>query len=88
MGGVVGALGVGVFASAAINSAGANGLLHGNAHLLIPQLIAIGTVIGYSFTVSYLLLKVIDITLGLRVSEEQEELGLDLTQHSEAGYAW
>ena len=87
-GGVVGALGTGVFASLAVNAAGANGLLHGNPHLMVVQLIAIGATAAYSFTASFVLLKVIDWVCGLRLSEEHEEMGLDLTQHSEAGYAW
>jgi Amt family ammonium transporter len=87
-GGIVGALGTGIFAVAAVNSAGANGLLHGNPHLLLVQAIAIVSVIAYSFTASFIILKVIDWVMGLRVSEEHEEIGLDLTQHSEAGYAW
>jgi len=88
VGGIIGALGTGVFASLAVNAAGANGLVYGNVHLLLMQAVAVGAVIGYSFTVSFVLLKVIDFAWGLRVSEEHEEVGLDLTQHSEAGYAW
>ncbi len=88
VGGVVGALGTGVFASLAVNAAGANGLLHGNAHLVLVQAVAISAVLTYSFAVSYGLLRAIDAAFGLRVSEEHEEIGLDLTQHSEAGYAW
>ncbi len=88
VGGVVGALGTGVFASLAVNAAGANGLIHGNGRLVLVQALAVGVVIAYSFAVSYGLLKLIDAVFGLRVSEEHEEIGLDLTQHSEAGYAW
>ncbi len=88
VGGVIGALGTGVFASLAINGAGANGLIYGNVHLLLMQAVAVGAVILYSFTVSFVLLKLINHFCGLRVTEEHEEVGLDLTQHSEAGYAW
>ncbi len=88
VGGIVGALGTGLFAVAAVNPAGANGLLLGNPHLLLVQAIAVVSVIAYSFTASFIILKVIDWVMGLRVSEEHEEIGLDLTQHSEAGYAW
>ncbi len=88
VGGTIGAIGTGLFASLAINAAGANGLVYGNPRLVMLQLIAIGATIAYSFTASYVILKVIDLVCGLRVSEEHEEIGLDLTQHSEAGYAW
>lgn len=87
-GGVIGAIGTGLFASAAINAAGANGVLLGNPHLLVIQLTAIGATIGYSFVITYLLLKLVDRTIGLRVAQEHEEVGLDLSQHSESGYAW
>ncbi len=87
-GGVIGAIGTGLFASAAVNAAGANGVFLGNLHLLLIQLIAIGATIGYSFIVTYLLLKLVDRTLGLRVAQDHEEIGLDLSQHSESGYAW
>jgi Amt family ammonium transporter len=87
VGGIIGALLTGVFASIVINSAGANGLVHGNASLLIKQLIAVGTTVGYSFIASFIILKVINAVMGLRVSEEDEVTGLDLSLHSETGYA-
>ncbi|HEY3374901.1 MAG TPA: ammonium transporter [Candidatus Aquicultor sp.] len=87
VGGVTGALLTGVFATTVINSAGANGLLHGNPGLLVKQLIAVAVTIGFSFIGSFAILKVIDLVMGLRISEEDELTGLDLTQHAENGYA-
>ena len=87
-GGIVGAVLTGVFASAAVNSAGANGLVFGGPGLLVTQLAAVGATAGYSFLVTLILLKVLDWSLGLRVSDEHEQLGLDVSQHSESGYAW
>jgi Amt family ammonium transporter len=89
VGGTTGALLTGVFASKAINPAGSNGLLHGgSASVLGIQAAAVVATIVYSFTVSFILLKVVDAVVGLRVSEEEEETGLDLSQHSEVGYAF
>lgn len=86
VGGTWGAIATGLFASIAINSAGANGLFHGNAALLGKQLIAIVSVMAYSFIVTFVLLKVINIFTPLRVSKADEETGLDLSQHGEVGY--
>ena len=87
LGGTLGALAVGIFASKSINPAGANGLLYGNANLLFIQFEAIAVTWVYSFAVTYLLFKVLDATMGLRVSPEEELVGLDLSQHGEAAYA-
>jgi Amt family ammonium transporter len=87
-GGIVGAILTGVFASVAVNSGGANGLLFGNGNLLLAQLTAVGATVAYSFLVTLALLKIIDWTFGLRVTHEHEEVGLDVSQHSESGYAW
>jgi Amt family ammonium transporter len=70
----------------AVNPAGADGLFHGNAALLWTQSKAVIVTAGYSFVASLLLLKLVDALLGLRVSEENERIGLDLTEHSEAAY--
>ncbi len=86
VGGVWGALATGLFASTAWNSGGADGLFYGNFHQFVIQAIGVGASIGYSFVVSFVILKVVDILLGLRVSEEEEVQGLDITQHSEIGY--
>jgi Amt family ammonium transporter len=87
-GGVAGAVLTGLFATVAVNAAGANGLFHGNPGLLVTQLTAVGATMGYSFGVSFVLLKLVDWVVGLRVSAEHEEIGLDVSQHSETGYAW
>ncbi|HUQ97302.1 MAG TPA: ammonium transporter [Chitinophagaceae bacterium] len=83
VGGMVGMLMTGLFATKAINSAGADGLFYGNASFLLTQLKAIGIVVAYSFTVSYGIFKFINFILPLRVSSEDELLGLDETQHNE-----
>lgn len=83
VGGMVGMLMTGLFATKAINSAGADGLFYGNASFFLTQLKAVGIVVAYSFTVSYGIFKFIDFILPLRVSTEDELLGLDETQHNE-----
>jgi Amt family ammonium transporter len=86
VGGTWGALATGLFASKAINDAGADGLFLGNPGLLGIQIIAVLSTWVYAFVVTLILLKILDWTMGLRVSEEDEENGLDLSQHSETGY--
>ena len=85
VGGIWGALATGIFASSVVNPAG-NGLLNGNPHQLVVQAIGVGTTIAYSVVVTFIILKVIDVIIGLRVSSDDETQGLDLTQHSEVGY--
>jgi ammonium transporter, Amt family len=87
VGGTVGALLTGVFASVAINPAGADGLLAGNSGLLLKQLAGVGATVGYAAVMTFVILKVVDVLFGgLRVKEQQEEEGLDLTQHGELAY--
>lgn len=86
VGGTFGAIATGVFASKAINAAGADGLIYGNLSLLVIQVLSVVSTWVYSFVVTLVILKILDWTLGLRVSEEHEINGLDLTQHGEAGY--
>ncbi|MEJ2314272.1 MAG: ammonium transporter [Nitrospirota bacterium] len=86
VGGIWGALATGIFATVAVNPAGANGLLAGNPSLLKAQAIAIAATIVYSGVVSLIILKAIDLVMGLRVDDEQEVQGLDLSQHGENGY--
>jgi ammonium transporter, Amt family len=89
VGGMVGALLTGIFADTLINGAGVDGLLTGGgAALLGKQVVAIGATLLFSGVGSFLLLKLVDATVGLRVTEEDEISGLDLSQHSEAGYAF
>ena len=86
VGGIFGALATGLFATVAVNSAGADGLFYGNPAQLWVQTKAVLVTIGYSFVVSYVLLKVLDKLMGLRVADHDERVGLDLTQHKEAAY--
>jgi Amt family ammonium transporter len=89
VGGIVGALLTGVFADTAFNSAGFDGLMAGGGlSLLGKQVVAIGATLAFSLGASVVLLKIVDATIGLRVTEEEEMSGLDLTQHAEAGYAF
>lgn len=83
IGGMVGMLMTGIFASKAVNPAGADGLFYGNPAFFLIQLKAMLIVVAYSFTVSFIIFKFISFILPLRVSEEEEELGLDATQHDE-----
>src|SRR3989338_2662813 len=87
VGGTWGALATGLFATTAINSAGADGLFFGNPALLGKQIVAVLATMIYAFVVTLILLKVLDWVMGLRVSQEEETEGLDLTQHGESGYS-
>jgi Amt family ammonium transporter len=86
MGGTWGALATGIFASAAVNSAGANGLLYGNPMLMVKQLLAVAIVWVFSFGMTFALGKLVDVTVGLRVTPTEETLGLDISQHGEKAY--
>lgn len=86
VGGTWGAIATGLFASTAINSAGADGLFHGNPILLLKQLLAIVTVGAFSFVMTFILLKITALITPLRVSKDDEDTGLDLSQHGEVGY--
>jgi Amt family ammonium transporter len=87
VGGTLGTLMAGLFASVAINAAGANGLLFGNAKQFFVQAGAVALVALYSFVASFVMLKALDALMGLRVDAEEETEGLDISQHGEAGYA-
>jgi Amt family ammonium transporter len=88
VGGMIGALLTGVFADTAINSAGADGLLFGGGfELLGTQVIAVTATIAFSLVVSLGILKFVEATVGLRVTEEEELGGVDLALHAEVGYA-
>ena len=86
VGGTLGTLATGLFATTAVNAAGADGLLFGNPRQLAVQALAAGVILLYSFVATWILLKVLDRVMGLRVTDEHESLGLDITQHGEAGY--
>ena len=87
VGGVWGALATGLFASKLVNSAGADGLFYGNPGQFLIQVIAIVVTMVFSFVVSYILFKILDATMGLRVTPEDEVAGLDITEHQETGYS-
>jgi Amt family ammonium transporter len=83
-----GILATGLFASKAINAAGSNGLFFGNPSQLGIQALTAVSVWIYAFVVTFIILKVLDWTMGLRVSEDDEIKGLDISQHGEAGYSF
>ncbi|MCW4014373.1 MAG: ammonium transporter [Candidatus Bathyarchaeota archaeon] len=87
VGGIWGALATGLFATLAVNPGGANGLFYGNPGQLTAQIIAIVVVGLYSFVGSYVILKVVGKITPLRVTHEEEEAGLDMSQHGEHAYA-
>jgi Amt family ammonium transporter len=87
VGGTFGALATGLFAWTAINAGGGNGLFHGNANQFVTQLIAVGATILLAAPVTFVILKVVDALVGLRVTEDDEYAGLDISQHSERAYA-
>jgi Amt family ammonium transporter len=87
MGGILGAIATGFFAQKIMNPGGANGLLYGNPKQVLIQIAAVAATAIWGFVVSIILLKVIDWTIGLRVTPEEEEMGLDLSQHGESAYS-
>jgi ammonium transporter, Amt family len=87
VGGIWGALATGLFASKLVNSAGADGLFFGNPGQLFTQFVAVLVTLVYSFVISYILFKILDATMGLRVSTEDEVRGLDISEHQETGYS-
>lgn len=86
VGGIFGALMTGVFATKAVNEAGNNGVLYGNASLLWIQLVGVVATAAFAAIVTFTLLKVIDATMGIRSSDEHQHEGLDLVEHGEKGY--
>ncbi|MCW3119738.1 MAG: ammonium transporter [Chitinophagaceae bacterium] len=83
IGGMVGMLMTGLFATKAVNAAGNDGLFYGNASFFFIQVKAMAIAVGYSFTVSFLIFKLINFIQPIRVSKEDEEMGLDASQHNE-----
>ena len=86
IGGMVGALTTGLFATVAVNAAGANGLFYGNAIQFAKQALAVVAVGGYAFLGTLIIGKLVDKTMGLRVKETEEVVGLDISQHGERAY--
>ena len=87
VGGVIGALLTGVFAEIAVNAAGDNGALFGNAGQFVDQMLGVGVTIGYSAVLTLGILWIVDKTVGIRLSQDEELVGADLTQHGEAAYS-
>jgi ammonium transporter, Amt family len=87
VGGIWGALATGLFASKLVNSAGADGLFYGNPGQFLTQVVAVLVTLVYSFVISYILFKILEATMGLRVSPDDEVRGLDLSEHQETGYS-
>ncbi|WP_030164351.1 ammonium transporter [Spirillospora albida] len=87
VGGIVGALLIGVLATTSVNDAGADGILAGGGFgLLGKQAVAVGATLAYSFIVTLVLAKLIDLVMGFRISEEDEQAGIDSTAHAETAY--
>ena len=88
VGGLVGMVLLGLFATTGVNPAGGNGLLEGGGvHLFGWELVAAGVTVAFSFGLTFVIAKAVDLVMGLRVSAEEEDTGLDLTQHSETAYS-
>jgi Amt family ammonium transporter len=95
-GGTLGAILTGIFASSAINpifkDANGNtlpsGMIEGNFHQILNQLVGVAIAWGLAIVGTLIILKIVDATVGLRVSQEHEVMGLDLSQHGEEGYYW
>lgn len=85
MGGLWGAIATGIFATAAVNNY--TGLLYGNVHQFTVQIMAASVAVVYAFVVTYVLARIVDSVMGLRVSEDEEYVGLDISQHGEKAYA-
>ena len=86
IGGIWGAIATGLFASKAVNPAGADGLFFGNPKQVLIQLLAVGVTIAYSAVISGILYKIVDAILKVRVTAKDETIGLDLSQHHENAY--
>jgi Amt family ammonium transporter len=84
--GIWGTIAAGLFATKAINPAGADGLLAGNSKQFFVQIIAVAATAGYAFIGTYIIYKLIDAFIGVRATEEDEAIGLDLAEHNERAY--
>ena len=86
VGGTVGTIATGLFAEKAVNAAGNNGLLFGNAHQLLVQSLSLVVAVAFAVIMTFIIFKIVDALIGMRVEEKNEIVGLDLTQQSEAAY--
>jgi ammonium transporter, Amt family len=87
IGGTWGALATGLFASKAVNPAGADGLFYGNPTQFFIQLLTVAVTIVFAFGMTFLITKLLSKSMGLRVSDNEEEVGLDISEHGEQAYA-
>ena len=87
VGGAVGAILLGVFATKAWNAGGADGLITGDVTFLGKQLLAVAVTVAFSVAGTLVILKVVDATVGLRVTADEEREGLDINLHGEEGYS-
>jgi len=87
MGGTWGALATGLFATKLVNPAGADGLFYGNPGQFLTQIISTVVSISFAFGVTFMLTKLLSKTIGLRVTDNEEEVGLDISEHGERAYA-
>ena len=88
MGGTWGALATGLFACTEINPAGANGLFFGNPAQLWIQFVSVAATMVFAFVMTCIILKFVDAVMGLRISDEEEIRGMDITIHNETGYSY
>ncbi|HOO35305.1 MAG TPA: ammonium transporter [Smithella sp.] len=86
VGGTVGTIATGLFAEKVVNAAGADGLLFGNAHQLYVQSLSLIVTVAFAAIMTFIIFKIVDALIGMRVEENNEVVGLDLTQQSEAAY--
>jgi len=86
VGGTVGTIATGLFAEKAVNAAGADGLLFGNLHQFGVQCLMLVVTIAFAAIMTFIIFKIVDAVIGMRVEEKNEIIGLDLTQQSEAAY--
>jgi Amt family ammonium transporter len=86
VGGTVGTIATGLFAEKVVNAAGANGLFFGNAHQLYVQSLSLLVAVSFAVIMTFIIFKIVDALIGMRVEEKNEIVGLDLTQQSEAAY--
>ena len=86
VGGTFGTLATGFFAEKAVNAAGSNGLLFGNMHQFLVQGLMLVVTVVFAVVMTFIIYKIVDAVIGMRVEEKNEIVGLDLTQQSEAAY--
>jgi Amt family ammonium transporter len=87
VGGIIGSILTGVFASTELNPAVANGLVHGEVGFFLKQVVGVIAILAFSYAATWLVATIVDRTVGLRVSERDEIEGLDITQHEERAYS-